>query len=194
MQTKASAKFIKMSPRKVRLVVDNIRGMKAEEALDNLRLMNKAAARPVAKLINSAVANAEHNFELVKDNLFIKEITVDEGPTLKRWLPRAHGRATPLRKRMSHISLILAEIKDSGEIKGRKPETGEIVKLGAVDKKLKPGASDSINKKKETAEAVDKVDKLAEIKDPRRDGRQGHDRQEGGRKGFASRIFRRKSG
>ena len=70
---------------------------------------------PISKLVKSAIANAVNNFDLSEDNLYIKEIKVDEGPTLKRWMPRAHGRATPLRKRTSHVYVTLGEIKDSGE-------------------------------------------------------------------------------
>lgn len=222
METKAKAKFIKMSPRKVRLVVDVVRGLKAEEALDRLKLTNKAAVKPISKLINSAIADAEHNFELKKENLFIKEIKVNEAPTLKRWMPRAHGRATTIRKRNSHISITLAEIKDSGSRKGRKPETGEVVKLKEKPKQEdKPAQSASRNetgKDKKSAstptasglqpasqqggrgkvetEKSDKdiFDKLDEIHDPIREGRRGHARAEGGRKGFVNKIFRRKSG
>ena len=92
MEIKAKLKYLKISPRKVRLVVDVIRGMEVVKALEQLQFINKRAARPVAKLINSAVANAEHNFELEKNNLYIKEIKVDEGATLHRWKPRARGR------------------------------------------------------------------------------------------------------
>ncbi|MCD4705591.1 50S ribosomal protein L22, partial [bacterium] len=107
MEMKAKAKYIKMSPKKVRLVVDVIRKMDVDNALAQLKFINKLAAKPVEKLINSAIANAKHNFGLEKDNLYIKEIKVDEGAILKRWRPRAFGRAGAIRKRSSHISLIL---------------------------------------------------------------------------------------
>ena len=116
MEVKAKVKFIRMSPIKMRLVTNLIKKMPVAKALDQLQFINKLAARPVAKLIESAIANAEHNFELAKDNLFIKEITVNQGPTLKRWAPKAHGRATPIRKRTSHVNLILGEIKASGVV------------------------------------------------------------------------------
>lgn len=109
MEAKAQAKFIRMSPRKVRLVVDLIRGLDVEEAVNQLSFMAKAAARPVLKLLNSGVANAVNNLQWKKDNLYIKAITVGGGPTLKRWQPKAFGRATPIRKRSSHIFLVLAE-------------------------------------------------------------------------------------
>lgn len=110
MEVKAKARFIRMSPRKVRLVVDAIRGMKVNEARAQLMYMNKLAAQPVLKLLNSAIANAQNNHQLSADTLVIKSIAVDEGPTLKRWMPRAFGRATTIRKRMSHISIVLEQM------------------------------------------------------------------------------------
>ena len=110
MEVKEKVKFVRTSPRKIRLVVDVIRGMETIKALDQLKFVNKEAKKPVIKLINSAIANAENNYELDKNNLYIKEIKVDDGPTTYRWMPRAHGRATPLRIRTIHINLILAYI------------------------------------------------------------------------------------
>lgn len=109
MEIKAQAKFLRTSPRRARLVVDLIRGLEVEKAADQLKFMNKAVATPILKLLNSATANAVNNFKLQKDNLYVKTITVDGGPVLKRWQPRAFGRASPIRKRSSHISVILAE-------------------------------------------------------------------------------------
>jgi len=105
----AKAKYIRMSPRKVRLVVNLIRNMNAKEAAARLKLLRKEAAIPVKKVIESAIANAEHNFNLKRESLYIKKITADSGPTLKRWQPRAHGRATPIRKRSCHITVVLDE-------------------------------------------------------------------------------------
>jgi large subunit ribosomal protein L22 len=109
MEAKAQVKFIRMSPRKTRLVVDLIRGLDIEGAVHQLRFMPKAAAGPVLKLLNSATANAVNNLKLQRDNLYIKTVTVDGGPVLKRWQPRAFGRATPIRKRSAHITIVLAE-------------------------------------------------------------------------------------
>jgi large subunit ribosomal protein L22 len=109
MEVKAKARHIKMSPKKVRLVANLVRGMDVSAAEAQLTFLKKAAARPVLKLIQSARANATHNFKLDGDGLFIKTITVDGGPVLHRWMPRAFGRATPLRKRSSHITVVLAE-------------------------------------------------------------------------------------
>ncbi len=109
MEVIAKARFIKMSPRKIRLVAGLIRGMDVGAALAQLRFYRKAAAKPVTKLVDSAVANAEHNFKLSSGNLFIKTITVDAGPVMKRWRARAFGRAAPIKKRSAHITVILAE-------------------------------------------------------------------------------------
>ena len=109
MEVKAKARNIRMSPRKVRLVIDVVRGLDVQQAQAQLEFMNKAAARPVLKLINSAVANAEHNNKLKSGNLFVKTITADGGPTLYRWKPRARGRAAPIRKRTTHITVVLDE-------------------------------------------------------------------------------------
>lgn len=99
-----------MSSRKVRLVIDLIRGARVEKAQTQLRFANKLAAEPVLKLLNSAIANAVHNFQLNKDDLKITSITADEGPILDRWHPRAHGRAMPIRKRSTHISITLEAV------------------------------------------------------------------------------------
>jgi len=199
MQTNAKVNNLRISPRKLRLVVDVVRGLRAEEALQRLRFLNKAASQPVIKLIRSGVANAEHNFELAKDNLYVKEIRVDAAATLKRWMPRAHGRATPIRKRGSHLSLTLGEIKDSGVKTGKKPAAEAPVKLTELDKKpaeaIKPEQITSAQQDVFDTEAKDtSAEAVKEIQDTRREGRRGQARIEGGRKGFASRIFRRKSG
>lgn len=100
-----------MSPRKVRLVVDAIRGMSVVAADTKLAFLPKLAATPVQKLLRSAIANADHNFHLKKEDLFIKTIVADGGPTLKRSHPRAFGRAAPIRKRTTHITLVLSDDK-----------------------------------------------------------------------------------
>lgn len=110
-EIKASARFIKVSPRKVRLVIDLIKKMSLEETLDRIKMVKKQSSMPLEKLIRSAVANAENNFQIDKKDLFIKKLTVDDGPTLKRFRPRAHGRSAMIRKRTSHIDLILG-VKD----------------------------------------------------------------------------------
>jgi ribosomal protein L22 len=104
---RAQAKYVRSSPRKARLVVDVIRGKSVEEARAILVHTPRAAAEPVLKVLESAVANAEHNHELLPEELRIHQVMVDEGPTIKRFRPRALGRATQIRKRTSHITINL---------------------------------------------------------------------------------------
>jgi len=105
---KASATHIRISPRKVRMVVDTVRGKSVSQALSILEFTRKKAALPIQKLLKSAVANATENDGISDvDTLVIDRIMVDEGPTLKRFMPRARGRATPIRKRTSHIRIVL---------------------------------------------------------------------------------------
>ena len=105
----AKARHLKISPRKVRLVAGLVRGMDVDKAAAQLRFYRKVAARPVLKAILSAVANAEHNFKLSTEHLYIKAITVDGGPVLHRWRARAFGRAASIKKRSSHLTVTLAE-------------------------------------------------------------------------------------
>lgn len=109
MEVKASLRKLRMSPQKVRLVVDKVRGQTVNQALRDLNFMPQKAAYHVRKLVRSAVANAEQTRTVDVDNLYIKAISVDMGQTLKRFLPRAKGRATMLKKRGSHINLVLDE-------------------------------------------------------------------------------------
>lgn len=111
-EVKASLRFLRMSPRKVRLVVDTIRGMSVAAAETKLQFVPKLASEPVLKLLLSAVANATHNFHLQKEDLYVKSIVADGGPTLKRFRARAFGRAAPIRKRTTHITIVLADKKD----------------------------------------------------------------------------------
>ncbi len=106
---RARARFIPMSPRKVRLVADAVRGLSTTEALALLRLMPKAAARPVSKLIASAVANARETYGLEAEDLYVAEIAADGGPSQRRGRWRARGRFGPLLKRTCHISVALRE-------------------------------------------------------------------------------------
>jgi large subunit ribosomal protein L22 len=109
MEVKAVAKYIRTSPRKVRLVVDLVRGRPVVEAMALLRFMPQAAAQDVAKVVKSAVANAEQNRHMAAEDLYISRIMADEGPTLKRFRPRSHGRSSPILKRSSHITVVVDE-------------------------------------------------------------------------------------
>ena len=104
---KATAKFVRIAPRKARLVADEVRGKSVPEAVTILQFTNKRAAGIVGDVIKSAAANAEHNDDADVDALFVRDVRVDEGPTIKRFRARAMGRATMIRKRTSHISVVL---------------------------------------------------------------------------------------
>ncbi len=142
MEVIAKARFIRMSPRKVRLVADLVRGMDLAPAKAQLRFFRKAAALPVLKLIESAAANAEHNFKIAPEGLYIKKITVDGGPVLKRFRARAFGRAAGIKKRSSHITVWLDERTGDAAQKGvaaalvaAKPTAKKIVKSAAKKEK-----------------------------------------------------------
>jgi len=109
METRAVAKFVRISPRKIRLVMDQVRGKQVGEALNMLSFAPQRGAGILKKLVNSAIANAEQNTGVDVDSLYIIRVYADEGPTLKRWRPRAQGRATSIRKRTSHLTVVLNE-------------------------------------------------------------------------------------
>ncbi|WP_405098361.1 50S ribosomal protein L22 [Oceanobacillus sp. FSL H7-0719] len=112
MQAKAIAKSVRIAPRKVRLVVDLIRGKDVAEAIAILNHTQRGASPVVEKVLKSAIANAEHNYEMDTDNLVISEAYVNEGATLKRFRPRAQGRASKINKRTSHITVVVTEKKE----------------------------------------------------------------------------------
>lgn len=109
MEAKAILKYARISPRKVMIVLDLIRGKQIDEAAAILKYTPNKASYIVGKLLNSAIANAENNFNMNRDKLYVSKAYADQGPTLKRYLPRAHGRADVIRKRASHITLVLEE-------------------------------------------------------------------------------------
>ena len=109
---KASARYVRIAPRKARLIADQVRGMHIEKARALLQFSPRGAAQPIHKLIDSAAANAENNHDLIGDEMRVASITVDEGPTLRRFRPRAMGRATPINKRTSHIAVALTPVED----------------------------------------------------------------------------------
>ena len=110
----AQARFVRMTPMKCRRVLDVVRGMPVQEALDILRFQPQAASEPIGKVLASAVANAENNKQLDPRSLFVSQAYVDEGPTLKRFRPRAQGRAYRIRKRTSHITVVV-QVRPTGD-------------------------------------------------------------------------------
>ena len=111
----AQLRYLRMTPTKCRRVIDLVRGMDVQPALDQLRFQPQAASEPVAKVIASAAANAEHNKQLDPSTLYISQAYVDEGPTLKRFRPRAQGRAYRIRKRTSHITVVVSVRPSDGK-------------------------------------------------------------------------------
>jgi len=175
MEVKASLKHLKIAPRKTRLVAGLVRGLEVNKAINQLKFLNKKSAHPVLKLINSAVSNAINNFDLDKNNLIIKEIRVEDGKTLKRWMPRAHGRATTIRKRMSHIYVTLAEIVESGKKKVKENKIEAPVKLDDLSKQAKKD-TETTDHNLEKGKGAKSESKTA------------------GNKSFAKKVFRRKAG
>lgn len=108
---KAVAKYVRISSRKVKSVIDLIRGLPVADAKAVLMATPNGSTEPVSKLLNSAIANAENNLNLSQDTLMVAEVYADQGPTLKRFRPRAQGRATRIRKRTSHITIILDKVQ-----------------------------------------------------------------------------------
>jgi large subunit ribosomal protein L22 len=113
MEVRATYRFLRMSPHKVRQVVDLIRGRQVDNALAILRFTPRAAARAVSKVLASAIANAENNVMLSREDLYVAAITADEGPRLKRWRPRARGRADRILKRTCHVTVVLDEYEEA---------------------------------------------------------------------------------
>lgn len=109
MEAKAQARYVRIAPRKVRVVMDLIRGKKLDEALTILRFTPKSASKILEKVVQSAAANAQNNHDMNRDALYIDKCYVDQGPTLKRFRPRAQGRAAMIHKKTSHITVILKE-------------------------------------------------------------------------------------
>ncbi len=180
MEIKASINDLRMSPRKVRLVIDLVRKMPVDKALSQLKFTNKKATEPVIKMIESAIANGINTYGLDRSNLFIKEIRSDEGTTLKRWMPKAHGRATVIRKRGAHVKVVLGEVVDSGLHEKKVQKTEAPVKLEDLAKEAEVSAA-KVSKKKETGDKAPtnskaKTDKAAPDK------------------GFAAKLFNRKVG
>jgi len=112
MQTRAVAKYVRIAPRKVRIVADLIRGKGVDEALSILKYTSKAASSILTKVVSSAAANAENNFDMNRSDLIITETFIDQGPTLKRVRPRARGQAFRINKRTSHITVVVGEKKE----------------------------------------------------------------------------------
>lgn len=113
MEAKAVSRYVRIAPNKVRQVVNMIRGKQVDEAISILKFTPKKASGVVEKVLNSAIANAEHNYDMDRDNLYISEAFVDQGPTMKRFKARAMGRADMIRKRTSHVTVVVSEREEA---------------------------------------------------------------------------------
>lgn len=138
-QLKTKLSYLKIAPRKVRLLADTLRGLSVQEAQAQLLLRRQRSAKPILKLLNSAVANAKNQKNIDSQKLFISSLRVDDGPMLKRSLPRAQGRATPIHKKMSHVTLILEEAaaKFANRFTITPPQKKEKIKKEAKSKRAK---------------------------------------------------------
>ncbi|MBU1131650.1 50S ribosomal protein L22 [Patescibacteria group bacterium] len=198
LSVKAKLKNVRMAPRKVRVVADVIRGMDAVEALHRLFLLSRRSAGPISKLLKSAMANAEHNHNLKKENLYIKEITVNEGSILYRWMPRAFGRATPLRKRTSIVCLALSEKIDSEKLKEQPKGTEKIQTIQASGKASEKMGSKNVMQKKEPLEKGLTDEEKPQPFDVRSQGKHRHiqhqDQKNKKSKGILKKMFQRKAG
>jgi large subunit ribosomal protein L22 len=131
---KAELKNYRQSPRKVRLVVDLIRGKKVKDAIGILSVTTRRSSLPIKKLVESAIANAKHNFNLESADLFVKEIAVNEGPTMYRSMPRARGSSAPIRKRTSRVLVVLDELKNSKKLNKKiKAVEAEVISESKVE-------------------------------------------------------------
>ena len=179
MEIKVSTRYLKQAPRKLRLVADLVRGKNLATALNLCQFSPKVAATHIKKLLISGQAAAVNNFSLDKNNLYVKSIQVDQGPSLKRWRPRAHGRAARINHFTSHLWLSLAEVKDSGVKASKKLALDKPVSLSADKPKalapeVKSGGVENL-----AAESATGVQLKSES---------------GAKKGFTKKMFRRKSG
>ncbi len=169
MPVEAKLRYFRISPRKMRLVADLVRGCQVREAEEILKFTVKRPAEPVLKLLRSAVANAEHNFNLKKEDLYISEIKVDGGPIMKRFRPRARGAVFPIQKRTSHVTIVLMEREGKNIIK-----KGKRAKIETIYQKEKPKEEEEVTKKRKTTKG--------KVKESKKDT-----------KGERKEVFRRKS-
>lgn len=177
MKVSAHLRYLNISPRKVRVVVDALRGLKAEDALNKLRFIQKRAAYPITKLVKSAIANAEHNLSLNRSTLKIEKFTVDGGPILKRFRPKALGKVAPIQRKTSHVTIILeGERMSKEEIEQRSKKSEMTIKTTETENKKEPRKISPREEKKFEARRDEAKPRPVEKKSS-----------------FVRRIFRRKS-
>lgn len=183
MQVSAKLNNFRKSPRKVRLVAGMLKGLSAQDAKNQLKFIVKGSTPNFEKLLKSAISNAENNFGLDKDNLFVKDVVVNEGAKLKRWLPRAYGRASLILKRTSNIEIILEEkVEGKGRKKiEKKQEIKDVKEKPEIAKKEKEKTEEIKEEKKEIVKEREEKEFIDDKKKAEKS------------KGFLKRVFRRKS-
>ncbi|MEK7087063.1 MAG: 50S ribosomal protein L22 [Patescibacteria group bacterium] len=164
----AKLKYLRVAPRKTRLVADTIRGLSVSEAEANLMFLNKRASQAILKLLHSATANAKHNHQLDASRLYVKEIRVDGGPKTKRWNPRARGSVNLIEKKMSHVTITL------GASDKLKPARFVVLQKTKKDKVAAKPKKEKISEESKEQKPVSKIKKT-------------------GQPGFFKKVFRRKS-
>jgi large subunit ribosomal protein L22 len=187
MKVTAKLSNIRISPRKVRLIAGLVKDLDVEEALVQLGSTVKRSSSPLEKLLRSAIASAENNFGLDRDNLYICDMQVGEGVKFKRWLPRAFGRATPLLKRSSNVYLTLEERVEG---KGRKTKEQMDKEKKKREEKKKKLEKELQEEREKSASPADK--EKAEV--PFREKRAEEEQKKVAKKGWMKRMFQRKSG
>lgn len=193
MQVTAQLNNFKISPRKVRLATEVIKGQDVSDALVQLNNLVKRSSPDIEKLLKSAIANAENNFGLDRDNLYILDIQVGEGYRMKRWLPRAFGRASQLIKRTSRVTLTLAERVEGKNRKSKEQMAKEKKEREEKKKKLEKEIQEERDKQeKEKPENTKTTEVKSEI--PFREKKSEEDQKRGGGKGWMKKMFQRKSG
>ena len=186
MKVTASLNNLRIAPRKTKLVADLIVGLDVQNALDQLGMTIKRTSEPMKKLLDSAIANAQNNFGLDKENLYIFEVIVGAGPTLKRWMPRAYGRAGKILKRTSQITIVLEErIEGKGRKTKEEMEKIREERIKENKKKEKEMREEQDEDKNEDDTKTKKIPEIGRDKEKSSKGEKG--------KSWGNRIFRRKS-
>lgn len=180
MKVKAKLKNLRISPRKVRISADIIRGCNIEDAIFRLDNTVKKSNEPIKRMLLSAVANAQNNFNLDKDSLVIADIQVGEGITMKRWMPRAYGRASEILKRSSHVYIIL-----EGQESAAKPVKKKAIKPVKKEDKTE-GSIETVEKVEEKKDATLKINKKSHYRVEAK-------KKESREKGWSKKMFKRKS-
>jgi len=193
MKVTATLKNLRISPRKVRLVADAVKGMNTDAAIVQIKNIIKRSSEDIEKLVMSAVANAENNFGLDRSNLYICDIQVGEGPRMKRWLPRAHGRATQILKRTSHVYLTLEEREEGKNRKSKEELEKERAKRAAEKDKMRKEYEKAL-KEEEAEEGVESEDgeKNTAAKTVKKAAEKGAAKK-GQDNGWMKKVFQRKS-